>query len=628
MATTTERVQYLLELRDKFSRQMNTADKATNRADESAKRLAGTLKSLVPLFSAGAAIAGIKKTVELYEAEEQALAQVKQGLIATNGAVGRTFQQLTAQADALQKKTVFGNEAILAGVTAQLQTFTNVSGTSFDRAQKAVLDLTARLDGPRAGMEALRGKAIQVGKALNDPVAGMTALSRSGVTFSQAQKDMIKQLVKTNQTAEAQNIILSELERQYGGSAEAAANTATGQLIQFENRMGDIGEKIGAFLIPHLLELAKKFESLVEFVQKNATTFEKYGKIAIRVGAALVAYRVTLVAIRKATLLYQAAQKAAIITNILFTKGLKKARVAMRLFNVTAKANPIGLIVAGLTLLVPLLIKAFSSTKKLNATMRAANAINKKATEIYADQASRVKVLQTTLEAGNLTQKQRGEIIREINKDYGQYLDKLLTEKSTDEEIAAALERVNNALLRKARIQAGKDILAENAKEQIRLERLLRDEQALTEKATEGFLDKAAATAAYISGGRERYIKARVEEEREAAQEALKNLEEENRAIVKLTNTEIQSQKKIKRASESGTTETSGKTVGLDKETKRKLETGIRAGAPKIVNINIGSLIESFNIETKQFKEAPIRVKEEVTKVILDALNDASLLQR
>jgi len=521
MATSTEKVLYLLQLRDKFSAQMKTANRAMNQADSDAKRFSNTLKTMLPLLSVGAAVAGIKKTVALYEKEEQAIAQVKQGLISTNGQVGRTFQQLTAQADALQKKTLFGNEQTLQGVTAQLLTFTNVSGTAFDRAQKAVLDLTARLDGPRAGMEALRGKSIQVGKALNDPITGMSALARSGITFTKSQKKTVKQLVKTNQLAKAQGIILDELEKQYGGSAEAAAKTATGQLIQFENRMGDIGETIGGALIPHLLMLAKKFESITSFVQDNAETFKFLAKIVIRVGAAYIAYRATIVATQKATLIWNAIQKGSVIMNALLTGGLKKARVAMRLFNITTKANPIGLIVAALVIAVPLMLKFFESTKKLSAGMQALANVSKRANKLHEEQAAKLRVLKLTLDQGNLSQSKRNNIIKEINKTYGEYLPKLLTEKSTDEEIAVALKSVNDQLLRKARIQAGKDIILENAKEAIKLERLLRDEKALTEKASEGFMTQAQLLSASMSFSKERVLKQLVDKERLSAKDRL-----------------------------------------------------------------------------------------------------------
>jgi hypothetical protein len=55
---------------------------------------------------------------------------------------------------------------------------------------------------------------------------GLTALRRSGVSFSEAQQEVIKNLFKTGREAEAQRMILKELEVEFGGAAAAAATTA------------------------------------------------------------------------------------------------------------------------------------------------------------------------------------------------------------------------------------------------------------------------------------------------------------------------------------------------------------------------------------------------------------------
>lgn len=70
-----------------------------------------------------------------------------------------------------------------------------------------------------------------------------------------------KNLVETNKLAEAQTIILDELDKQYGGSAEAAAKFGAGPLIQLKDQFSDLMEDIGALImgamVP-LLEVLKK----------------------------------------------------------------------------------------------------------------------------------------------------------------------------------------------------------------------------------------------------------------------------------------------------------------------------------------------------------------------------------
>jgi len=182
---------------------------------------------------------GVTNTINAYREQVKAEAKVRQAIVSTQGAAQRSFEQLTKQASELQKTTLFGDEEILNNATAQLLTFTNIAGDNFDRTQAVALDLATVLDGD------LKSSSIQLGKALNDPVANLSALSRSGIQFSEDQKKVIKELASTNRLAEAQTVILDELERQYGGQAEAAAK-ADGGFKQLSNTWGDLMESIGA----------------------------------------------------------------------------------------------------------------------------------------------------------------------------------------------------------------------------------------------------------------------------------------------------------------------------------------------------------------------------------------------
>lgn len=185
----------------------------------------------------------MKESVEAYDKQEKAVRKVEQAILSTGQAAQLTLKDLTEEATNLQKKTIFGDEDILNNATAQLLTFTNITEDNFLRTQKVALDLATVLDGD------LKSASIQLGKALNDPVANLSALSRSGIQFSTEQKAVIKELATTNRLAEAQGVILKELERQYGGQAEAAAQAGAGGLQQLSNSFGDLQESIGGLLM-------------------------------------------------------------------------------------------------------------------------------------------------------------------------------------------------------------------------------------------------------------------------------------------------------------------------------------------------------------------------------------------
>lgn len=173
----------------------------------------------------------IKNTIDASREQAQLAAVLK----STGGVARQTQQQLNQMADALQQTSTFaaGN---VTEMQAVLLTFTKIQGDIFPKAQQAILDMATAL-----GMD-LQGAAIQVGKALNDPILGVSALGRAGVQFSETQKDMIEKLVETGKEAEAQTIILKELETQFGGSALAARNTLGGALTVLKNNFNDLLE--------------------------------------------------------------------------------------------------------------------------------------------------------------------------------------------------------------------------------------------------------------------------------------------------------------------------------------------------------------------------------------------------
>ena len=117
----------------------------------------------LPIVAMGAA------SVKAFDTQQKAIAQVEAGLISTGQAAGFTSKELQKMASDLQAKTLFGDEVILKDATAQLLTFTNISGEQFARTQKAALNLATRLDGD------LKSASIQLGKALNDPIANLSA---------------------------------------------------------------------------------------------------------------------------------------------------------------------------------------------------------------------------------------------------------------------------------------------------------------------------------------------------------------------------------------------------------------------------------------------------------------------
>ena len=224
------------------------------------KKLTSVGKSLsLKLTAPLAALGGV--SLHLADVQAKAEAKVQQALKITKQAVGYNFRQLADYASELQGKTIFGDETILDKSTARLLAFTNITGENFKRTQALALDLATALE-----MD-LGSASLQLGKALSDPATKLSSLSRAGITFSKEQTEVIKKLAETGDIAKAQAMILDELERKFGGQAEAAARTGLGAVQQLKNAWGDFLEQIGAAIMPFATKVAGALSTVVQMLQ-------------------------------------------------------------------------------------------------------------------------------------------------------------------------------------------------------------------------------------------------------------------------------------------------------------------------------------------------------------------------
>ena len=228
---------------DRFARSGDKAGRSANRATSAFSAMGkgmavAAASALAAVVSIAALSSQLNRFIDATVTNEKAQAQLGAAILSTGGAAGRTVAQLNEHAAALQKITNFGDEATNA-MQGVLLTFTQIKGDQFDAATVAIQNVATAMN------QDLTAAALQVGKALNDPVLGMTALGRSGITFTEAQKDMVKEMVAANDIIGAQTLILAELETQFGGSAEAARDTLGGALGSLRNAFGDLFELSG-----------------------------------------------------------------------------------------------------------------------------------------------------------------------------------------------------------------------------------------------------------------------------------------------------------------------------------------------------------------------------------------------
>jgi hypothetical protein len=198
----------------------------------------GVLTGALTALAAGGALKGVADTFASYQADILALERGLKNL--GNGAPG-SLEPLKKIASDLGEQTLFNEEDFNKGF-ALLTSFGNIGVKQYERVARAASDV-AQISGTD-----VQQVLLQLAKALNAPTQGVSALARSGIQFTDAQKDLIKELENTGQVAKAQELIFKELEKQYGGASVAAAAGLAGSLDTLGEKVYDVQKGLGPLI--------------------------------------------------------------------------------------------------------------------------------------------------------------------------------------------------------------------------------------------------------------------------------------------------------------------------------------------------------------------------------------------
>ena len=242
------------------------------------KQLAGIAAGIAAAFSVRAITRFASESVKVAEAAATAQGRLE-AVAAATGVFGDETDAVTqrlAEFAKEQEMRIAVDDKVIKGVQAQLLSFKALSesadetGGAFDRATAAAFDMAA------AGFGSAEGNATALGKALEDPIKGVAALARTGTVFTDEQREQIKVLQESGDLLGAQELILNELESQYGGVAEATADASDKLQIAF----GNIKETAGAALLPIFAELVEALLPVLELVgEEIAKAFEDLGPV-------------------------------------------------------------------------------------------------------------------------------------------------------------------------------------------------------------------------------------------------------------------------------------------------------------------------------------------------------------
>lgn len=222
-------------------------------------------------------------------AEEAAVAQRALAQVLKQMGYESATDRVSAYAEELEKTLAIDADVIKRTQTklatfAALTATVDKAGGAFDRATMAALDLAA------AGFGQAETNAVQLGKALQDPIKGITALSKAGVTFTAQEKAKIRELVESNRLLEAQDLILSAIEKQVGGTASESVSSFEAMRLA----LARISDAFGEIMLPILQSLAPVLESVAQWFEDNPAAVKALSAAVVILTGSIIAANIGL----------------------------------------------------------------------------------------------------------------------------------------------------------------------------------------------------------------------------------------------------------------------------------------------------------------------------------------------
>lgn len=242
----------------------NSLDDLDSNTKKSTSSMSSSFKSAAGVIAGLGIASAIKGMFSEAKEAQQVSASTAQGIKTMGAEAWTSADAIGDLSTAISNKIGVDDEAIQSSANLLL-TFGNVRNevgamnNIFDRGVQAAQDLSAK------GFGDADSAAKMLGKALNDPLKGLTALGKAGVTFTDAQKEQIKAMVKSGDLLGAQKILLAEVERQVGGTAAATATSTDKMAVQW----GNFQEKLGTELMPVLEKVLAQLSLFLDWAAQH-----------------------------------------------------------------------------------------------------------------------------------------------------------------------------------------------------------------------------------------------------------------------------------------------------------------------------------------------------------------------
>ena len=238
------------------------------------KTMGGKIKSAGRTITTSVSVYGLagiyagSKLIEMSEKQSQAELKLTSVYKKSMGASKKAAQATLDYASALQQQGVIGDEVTIAGAAVLAQ---------YAETPKAVNNILPALDNYLAktkGLDATQEDAESAAKMFGKAISGnYTTLEKNGIKLTENQKAMLD-----NANEEERAAILADIvAKKTGNMNEELAKTPSGKIQQAKNALGDMGEEIGAVLLPAVADLVSwlrdnllpKIQQFIDFMKEH-----------------------------------------------------------------------------------------------------------------------------------------------------------------------------------------------------------------------------------------------------------------------------------------------------------------------------------------------------------------------
>lgn len=244
---------------DAFINRQRDAGKGAEEVSDAWSRTEVLIRKALAVFSVAAVKGQIQKALE--EFSNQYNAEVQLGVVMKNAGMDqKAFDAIRDRASELESKTTFGGDTFVAGA-AELGTYLK-DPKALSAAMGTLANYAAGMGGPSVDQSQMVEYATQLGKALDGTYDG---LKKKGFELSEAQQ----KIIETGTDMEKVAVINDVINQSWKGLAESYANTPTGKIEQFKNKIGQLYEAAGQKLVGGVMRLLTAVTNLLDTLQNT-----------------------------------------------------------------------------------------------------------------------------------------------------------------------------------------------------------------------------------------------------------------------------------------------------------------------------------------------------------------------